>query len=414
MVLDDAGDVDKSVTPTLRPSRETIEWATKFTTDALEAYGVSVRNSVAYAFGAGASRLRRRTRSRHASDCYLRIRSSKPDWRVEIRFDSDGVIVEAPDPGIWLTHALDPNEIRRSPEGYFRLRRSFSSRSDYYPSLNTGLIAAKMRSTLFETWPHGAIHLPADRTGIMQSHNVLAGATARQAAQAGIRPIQIETLPGTSADFLSLVFEILDGMPHARPGRSRFASVVRDFEKDLRAKIEVDRKADGVDAIVAVTAEGRFPMARASSMLSELAPLLLVLQSPYTHVDHLTIDEPEAHLHPEMQVRVASFLATLVSLGVGVVVTTHSDFFISQFNNMMRVHELSSRSTPSGLRSLPNIDRSRVRSLHFSRVNGWCVARMSEPGDIDGVDESTFTSVMRSQYNETARLVNELVDTAAE
>ncbi len=153
-------------------------------------------------------------------------------------------------------------------------------------------------------------------------------------------------------------------------------------------------------------------MARASSMLSELAPLLLVLKSPL-YVDHLTIDEPEAHLHPEMQVRVATFFTELVNGGMGIVLTTHSDFFVAQFNNMVRRHELSGPNASAPAGSPPALDRSRVRALRFSRENGRCVARESMPDHLDGIDESTFTDVMRSQYDETAELVNELLEAAA-
>ncbi len=177
--------------------------------------------------------------------------------------------------------------------------------------------------------------------------------------------------------------------------------------------IEVDQRSDGLDAIVAATPEGRFPMARASSMLSELAPLLLVLKSS-EFVDHITIDEPEAHLHPGMQVRVASFLAELVNSGMGLVLTTYSDFFVSQFNNMMRRHELSASSSSESRSDGPTLTRSKVCSLTFSRENGWCVARESVPDRLDGIDESMFTDVMREQFGETARLVNELIGSAAE
>lgn len=231
----------------------------------------------------------------------------------------------------------------------------------------------------------------------------------RQSATAGIRPIEIETLPGTSADFLSLILEIPETLPIAGNQQPKFAALVRKFEQEMRAEIAVDQRSDGLDAIMAVTSEGRFPMARASSMLSELAPLLLLLKSPL-NVDHLTIDEPEAHLHPEMQVRVASFLAKLVNEGMQIVLTTHSDFFVSQFNNMMRHHELSERSDITLSSNLPTLDRSKVQALRFSRENGWCLARESLADSIDGIDESTFTDVMRSQYDETARLVNGLLE----
>ncbi len=388
---------------------DTRAWATETATEALTFYGSTVRDSIAYAFGAEASRLRRRTRSRHASDCYLRVRSSAPAWDVEIRFDSDRVTATPPAADAWLASALDPGPIRHALRRLQPVRGPSGLRARDLGRMLVEQGWLSVPGALFASWPRQAIHLPADRTGIMQSHNVLAGAAVRQSARAGIRPIGIETLPGTLADFLSLILEVPETF--ARRGRkSPHASVVRRFEQDIRAEIGIDKKSDGQDVIVARTSEGQFPMARASSMLSELAPLLLVLKSPFVYVDHLTIDEPEAHLHPEMQIRLASFLAEMVNSGLRVVLTTHSDFFVTQFNNMMRLAELSVSGEASRSHHLPELERSKVRALRFRRENGWCTAHSSVPDAVDGVDESTFTDVMRSQYDETARLVNELIE----
>jgi len=245
----------------------------------------------------------------------------------------------------------------------------------------------------------------------MQSHNMLAAAAVRQSARAGIRPIEIETLPGTSADFLSL---ILEGPEHVyRPrGEPSLVSLARRFEKDnIRAEITIEQRADGPNAIVANTPEGRFPMTRVSSMLSELAPLLLVLKSRL-RVDHLTIDEPEAHLHPEMQRRVATFFADLVNKGMGIVLTTHSDFFVAQFNNILRHYALNGSSVSAAGGGLSSLDPARVRALRFYRENGKCLSQPLPPDHLNGIDESTFTDVMRSQYDETAGLVNQLLEAA--
>lgn len=411
---DDNDDLMQS--PPFEPNKEVSAWAREFTSQMLHAYGEAVRYGISYAYGAEPSRLRRKTPSRYSPKCYLRIGAQEPAWQITIRFDSDDISVNSPDPNEWMPSVLQPDMIRRSVQQHSRMRRAEpAGPAQYFRSYPFGFATAT-QSLLFEAWPKHAVHLPADRTGTMQSHNVLAGATARQSARAGIRPIRIESLPGTSADFLALILEIPEMMSFPENEPSQFDHVVKHFEEDLRAAIEVDQSADGIESIVAATAEGRFPMGRASSMLSELAPLLLVLKSPFLEVDHLTIDEPEAHLHPAMQVRVASFLAELVQLGMRVTLTTHSDFFVSQFNNMMRLNELSSATdSMSTARRLamelnyPPIDRKIVRSLIFERNNGWCSARKSEPDPLDGVDETTFTRVMRSQYDDTAHLVNALM-----
>ena len=59
------------------------------------------------------------------------------------------------------------------------------------------------------------------------------------------------------------------------------------------------------------------PLMRASSMVSELAPVVLYLRHLVQPGDVLIIEEPESHLHPAMQVEFTRQLAGLVRLGFG-------------------------------------------------------------------------------------------------
>ncbi len=408
-VLDPPVDEGVPATSLFSPSAATLKWAKSLTLKALQDYGASVRYSIAYAFGVEPALLRRRTPSRYASDCFVKVTNSEPDWQVEIRFDSDEIKVQPPDPKQLLQtvlssdRILDVFKVLGSPPRSRKISASERSWS-YWARFNTFV-----SSELFPSWPNNAVHLPADRSGIMQSHNMLAAAAVRQSARAGIRPIEIETLPGTSADFLSLILEGSERIYRPR-GKSPFASLASRFEKDnIRAEIEIERRTDGPNAIVANTPEGSFPMTRVSSMLSELAPLLLVLKLRLG-VDHLTIDEPEAHLHPEMQRQVATFFADLVNKDMRIVVTTHSDFFVAQFNNILRQHALNGSTSSLVGEGLRSLDPSRVRALRFYRENGKCLAQLLPPDRLNGIDESNFTDVMRSQYDETAGLVNQLLE----
>ena len=81
-------------------------------------------------------------------------------------------------------------------------------------------------------------------------------------------------------------------------------------------------------------------LTRASSMVSELAPVVLFLRGTVSPGDMLIIEEPEAHLHPAAQTQMARTLARLVRAGVRVVVTTHSDWLLMEIANLMREGEL--------------------------------------------------------------------------
>lgn len=63
------------------------------------------------------------------------------------------------------------------------------------------------------------------------------------------------------------------------------------------------------------------------------SPLLLVLKSGI-NFNAMIIEEPEAHLHPELQQKMARLLINMMNLGIPVWITTHSDTILQHINNM--------------------------------------------------------------------------------
>ena len=59
-----------------------------------------------------------------------------------------------------------------------------------------------------------------------------------------------------------------------------------------------------------------YPMAGASSMVPELAPVVMLLRSMVERGETLIIEEPESHLHPDSQRKMAHIVAKIVGMGV--------------------------------------------------------------------------------------------------
>ena len=119
---------------------------------------------------------------------------------------------------------------------------------------------------------------------------------------------------------------------------AQFEEVARLIEKQLNRghSLKVATNAVGGKSLqIAVPKGPRLPLHNASSSLKQLTPLLLYLRHKARRGDLLVIDEPEANLHPENQVKLLEILAILVNLGVKVLLTTHSPYLMAHLNNLI-------------------------------------------------------------------------------
>ena len=259
-----------------------------------------------------------------------------------------------------------------------------------------------------------AYYLPADRTGVMHAHSVVVSALIGSAPTAGLRPaVRTPMLSGVLADFL----EQLIAIDHPRrPRRSR--------GRDLGANIEdaVLGGAVGVDRSSAIDYP-RFtyrpdgwtndlPLMNASSMVSELAPVVLYLRYLVHPGDVLIVEEPESHLHPAKQVEFTRQLAVLVRLGVRVIVTTHSEWLLEELANIVRRSELpeAGRDHNSG----------RV-ALRPDQVGAWLFEPRRRPRgsvvkeirlDESGLYPSGFDAVAAALHNDWADISSRIEDSS--
>ena len=184
-------------------------------------------------------------------------------------------------------------------------------------------------------------YLPAARSGLMQSHGVIASSLVERATRTGLERFpEVSTFSGMIADFLQQIIHYKERNGSA----DQVSSIAKVLEDDiLRGQIEVKRSVPGgYPEFLYHPQETKqaLQMSRVSAMVSELTPLVLFLRGVIHSGDTLIIEEPEAHLHPRGQTEIALILARLVRSGVRVVVTTHSDWFLQQIGNLIREGEL--------------------------------------------------------------------------
>lgn len=184
--------------------------------------------------------------------------------------------------------------------------------------------------------PIDPVYLPASRTGFMQLYK----AAARRSMRRAFRKSQEEFL-----DLTTPVFHFMDllsfGVRQSRP--SKYAPEADFLEAAMSGRFEVAEGGRG-GAISEYryrpdTGGSVLPMKLASSLVTELGPLLLVLRHARS-MPLLVLEEPEAHLHPSLQRRLAQVVVRLVRKGLCVWLTTHSEDFCQQINNFVKLGSL--------------------------------------------------------------------------
>lgn len=114
-------------------------------------------------------------------------------------------------------------------------------------------------------------------------------------------------------------------------------SIFKNWEKLLGGKFEslnneiyfIPEKENKRDKINPI------PIYMVSSSSKSLFLLDLFIKSIAQPNQLLIIDEPELNLHPSKQIYMARILAQLSNMGIKILITTHSDFMIKEFNNLI-------------------------------------------------------------------------------
>lgn len=258
-----------------------------------------------------------------------------------------------------------------------------------------------------------AFYLPADRTGVMHAHRVIASAMIGNAAMAGLRPISTPMLSGVLADFLQQLIEIV-------PSSSSQRDLGTQIEKAiLGGSVRVNLSQPIGYPHFTYQPKGwknALSLMNASSMVSELAPVVLYLRHVVQPGNLLLIEEPEAHLHPTMQVEFTRQIAALVHAGIRVIVTTHSEWVLETLANLVRLSEL------------PKARRKGIEGadwgLRPDQVGAWLFESKSRPkGSVvkevkldeeAGLYPTDFDAVSEALYNESVRIFNHIEDSKAE
>ena len=250
-------------------------------------------------------------------------------------------------------------------------------------------------------------YLPAARSGNMLTHRLIASALVAHSPYAGVKHFpEIPTLSGVMADFIQrlILYE------EHRSTNQSVNALADVLERDVLAgQIQTRRPPSGGYPELVYRPWGTeedIRLTRVSSMVSELAPVVLFLRGAIGRGDTVIIEEPEAHLHPAAQTQMAETLGRMICTGIRVVITTHSDWLLKELGNLMREGELREKT-----------EETLSCSLRPSEVGIWLFRKDGTSGSTveeipfdrsEGVEPNEYEDVAEELYNRSANLQNQL------
>lgn len=203
-------------------------------------------------------------------------------------------------------------------------------------------IARAVVSNIVGPFRRPAYYLPADRAGVMHAHQVAVRGLIAGASRAFLRQdMPMPVLSGVLGDFMEQLVALAGDLPFQR--RKGGKDLAAGLEQALlRGEIRIERSQIDYPSFIYRPAGWKrdLPLMNASSMVSELAPVALYLRHIVRPGDTLIIEEPESHLHPEMQVAFLRQLAGAVKAGVRIIITTHSEWILEELANLVLMSEL--------------------------------------------------------------------------
>ena len=247
-------------------------------------------------------------------------------------------------------------------------------------------------------------YLPAARSGIMQSHRVIASSLIARSTRVSLETSEIPTLSGVVADFMEklILYEERTRLRERAKPNDGMNHITKALEDNvLNGQIIMKPSPTGYPEFLyrPQGTEQDMRLTRSSSMVSELAPLVLFIRGLVRPGDTLFIEEPEAHLHPAAQTQMAATLARLVRAGVRVLVTTHSDYMLQEIGNLIREGELGVKTNePASWLEQEEVGawlfqkNGKVKEIEFDRIKG------IEPMEYEDVAEALYNRWADLQY----------------
>ena len=286
-----------------------------------------------------------------------------------------------------------------------------SARIEQYISKLDDLNISFLKNTLNSIIGGNSLFLPASRTGLLHLYRDFFANKADDAISYKIREDKIVENKERYGGFTQPMYEFLRFLQtysESDEMKKIYQKELQFFEEKLiEGQISVNEQ--GKFSYFSKEEEQGVPMHLASSMINEIAPieLSLIYEQKY---ERLIIDEVEASLHPEKQLELVRFLNRLNNKGMKLIVSTHSDTFVSKLNNLYSLSKYVNNEEFDLILKKFNLEKEDVINAKQLFVyefvlqpNGKSVVKEILPGE-KGYQFDLFTNSAMQIYEEALKL----------
>ncbi len=253
----------------------------------------------------------------------------------------------------------------------------------------------------FDTSLHKSYYLPAARAGILSSSNTIASSIIQSAKYGGADLLHIEQFNGVVSDFIA---SLIGTTRKQQPASQK--SAITMMEEMFGGRISVSKQKIGLPRFSFKIKGINIPLNRSSSSITETVPLQLFIQKRLPYSDLIIIEEPEAHLHPANQTKLAKHIIRLINSGVCVLLTTHSVFFLEQLSMFVKMSKLKPEQRKKlGYDVNDYIDDDYVAPYTFKSdsCGGYTIHEMDHSAAY-GIPQDEFNRVTEIMYEEDLKI----------
>lgn len=326
--------------------------------------------------------------------CLNQTESSYSDFTAKIILEQELVDTET-DSELgqrisWNVYKITCNKLKRT----IRFPKDYSFSKRYIVDLIIGeLISHVIFKDIIRSFDK-ITYIPAARTGLMFGlHNF---------AQRGLEdnPFGEDNLEYTN--LLTAPLSNFISEAHKAPllvrrlAKKPFNDKKDKLDNLLGGKINVDENFRY--QFIPNFSEKAIPLSATSSLVTEVSALE-IFKYKTTGNSFVIFEEPEAHLHLSAQRKMAKIIAKMINQGCHMLITTHSDTFLQQLNNLIMLNQLAEHN-PDVLQDF-NIEKGET--LAGDKVAVYDFQCKNE-------DKSTAIALELGEYGFIAPSVNDEID----